>query len=589
MWNSGLIESEHKTGAARAARLGILAAAATGLIVAGAFAGARLLGDATLAEKRRAASFSMAGNAAALQTKLQKFRLALLALSGDPELLRALRTPDQELRMSLNKRFAELATASEAAAIYLVDRRGVTFAASNYLSEKSFVGQDYSFRDYFRQALQHRDAEEFAIGTVSGEPGLYLSRSIASGQGDAQGVIVLKLRFTDIESYWSDTERLIIATDSAGRIIVTPVEPLRLKHLGAITSGVLQSAPSEVASVVGDGPVLATSQLVAEASWTIISFEPLRAALASPRLYGGVSGASLTAVLLGGLTMMWRRIERDARKAREIAAYRAALESAVDARTRELQSSYRQLSEETDSRQRAQESLRLMQDEIIQLNRLAIIGQFSAKFAHEINQPLTAMRNYVDSSAKLLAAGEHQLVAENLETMSGLIMRAGRITTELRGFSQKRRRMHSEVEVGRAIDGALLIASSALAAASIAVERDGDDEETRVKVDQVRLEQVFLNVIQNAIDALRNRSDGRIVIACEAADATLVIRIADNGPGVEQPDFLFTPFRSEKETGLGLGLSISREILADFGGDIRHVEIEDDGAAFEISLPRSRS
>lgn len=567
--------------------LGLLMIAALLLTAAGAAAGRRLFEEAALDEKRQTTSFAMAGNAAALQTKLQKFRLVPLALSTDPELRLALETPTEELRLALNRRFEEIAAASDAAAIYLVDRTGVTFAASNYRSARSFIGQDYSFRNYFQKALENRDAEEFAFGTVSGEAGLYLSRGVLGDDGETRGVIVLKLRFKDIESYWRNQERLILAMDGGGRIVVTPVETLRFKNLAGAPQGVLAAPPPVVAGAVGDGPVLATAQPIAEAGWTIVSFEPLRAALATPRLYGAVTGASVTALALGALTLLLRRLARNARKAREVAAYRAHLERAVAERTRELQSSYAQLSEETGRRVRAQESLRVMQDEIAQLNRLAILGQLSAKFAHEINQPLAAMRNYVDSSAKLLAAGARDDVAQNLEAMSGLVMRAARITAELRAFSRKRPSISANIEIGRAIDGALLIASPALTASSIAVDRDAGADGALVKVDPVRIEQVILNVIQNAVDALKDRPDSRIRIESRLDGARVVVRIADNGPGVANPGALFVPFQSEKESGLGLGLSISREILLEFGGEISYGPGEDGGAAFDIALPRS--
>lgn len=563
-------------------------AVAAALIAAGAFAGRALFEDAALREMRHSSAFAMSGNAAALQTKLQKFRLVPLALSTDPELMAALEFPSEALRTSLNRRFEEIAAASNAAAIYLVDRAGVTFAASNFRSPKSFVGQDYSFREYFQKALEDLEAEEFAIGTVSGEAGLYLSRSIVAEDGASRGVIVLKLRFREIETAWGGQDRLILAVDQDGRIVVTPIEKLRFEGIVDFAPGVLKTPPPMVAAALGPASVLATVQPIEEAGWKALSFEPIGPALASPRLFGALTGGSMTALMLGAMALLLRRMERSARNVLEIAAYRARLELAVADRTSELQESYVRLTEETAQRERAQDLLRVTQEEIAQLNRLAILGQLSAKFAHEVNQPLAAMRNYIDNSAKLLAAGDRGLVARNLETMSELVTRVARITEELRAFSRKRPSIAAEVKIARVIEGALLIAGPALQAASIVVERQRDADAVLVHVDQIRIEQVILNVIQNAVDALRDRPNPRIRIETALEDEEVVMRISDNGPGASDPSGLFVPFQSDKESGLGLGLSISREILSEFCGAISYRPSPSGGAIFEIRLPRSR-
>ena len=569
-------------------RLSLAAILVVAVVIGSALLCREWFAQATLADLRQSSSFSIAGTASALQTKLQKFRLVPIALSTDPELRSALETPTEYLRESLNARFEEIAAASGAAAIYLIDSSGVTFAASNYRSERSFIGQNYSFRSYFQQALENREAEEFAFGTVSGAPGLYLSRSIASESGEARGVIVVKLRFDDIESYWRDQDRLIVAADSTGRIIVTPREALRFQELGPVAGGVLKQPPAAVTAYVGAGPVLAAVHSIPEGGWVAASLLPLQPALGTARLAGLLTGASLSGLALSGLGLLLHRIARNARRDRAVAAYRAHLETEVETRTEELQASYRQLTEETARREQAQAELRFMQDEITQLNRLAILGQLAAKFAHEINQPLTAMRNYVENSMKLLAMGDGALVGRNLETMSGLMTRARRITDELREFSRLKPSAVSDIPVGDAIDGALLIASHALQASSIAVNRSRAADDALVCVDKIRLEQVVLNVVQNAIDEVRDLPSPQIRIATEAGPGWVTVTIADNGTGVENVDDLFVPFRSGKHHGLGLGLSISSEILSEYGGDLSYNPEEGGGARFVIRLPRGK-
>ncbi len=560
---------------------------ATAAVLTSAWLSQSWFASAALAKLQQSSSFAIAGNAAALQTKLQKFRLVPVALSTDPELRLALEAPNEALRTSLNQRFEEIAAASGAAAVYLIDDDGVAFAASNFRTERSFVGQDYSFRSYFQQALENRDAEEFAVGTISGEPGLYLSRSISTAHNAPLGVIVVKLQFDDIEANWRKQNRLIIASTSDGKIMVTSREELRFQNLGPIEPGVLETPPPALSAQLDDSEILATVHAVSEGGWSIASFEPLRPALATARVSGLMTGASLSALLLGGLALLRYRIVQSARREEEIAAYHTHLEVEVADRTRELRNSNAQLTEEISKRESAQAELRVMHDEITQLNRLAILGQLSAKFAHEINQPLTAMRNYVDSSIKLLNRGDKELVASNLKTMSSLMLRARRISDELREFSRRRPPLPAELPVGKAIDGALLIAAHALKAASIKLERNREADEELVRVDQIRLEQVVLNVVQNAIDAVNVLPNPRIRISTTLEHDTVRISTMDNGPGVENVDDLFIPFRSGKTSGLGLGLSISKEILSDFGGELSYSPNPEGGARFDIELPRN--
>ena len=584
--DSGANASRLSSPAANWIRRAALSVIVAAIVVASAVLSQEWFANAALAKLQQSSSFAISGNASALQTKLQKFRLVPVALSADPELREALEAPTEALRLSLNQRFEKIALASNAAAIYLIDRRGEAFAASNYQSERSFVGQNYSFREYFQEALKNRDAEEFAIGTVSGEPGLYLSRAIVSDAGANLGVIVTKLQFDDIEAYWRDQNRLVLATDSDGRIMVTSLEPLRFQNLGVFASGVIASPPPAMSEYLGSGPVLATSHPVADGGWIVSSFEPLKPALATARIAGLITGASLSALILAALAMLLYRIARNARQLQEVAANRTRLEAEVKDRTRQLQESYAQLTQETKRRESVQAELSVLQDEITQLNRLAILGQLSAKFAHEINQPLTAMRNYVENSVKLLALGDKELVASNLDTMSGLMKRAARITDELRAFSRKKPSRAADTPIGAAIDGALLIASHALQASGVIVERAKAADQELVRVDKVRIEQVVLNVVQNAIEALTHTPQPKVMIASGREGEFVSITIADNGPGVENVEDLFIPFRTGKNNGLGLGLSISTEILSEYGGSLDYHPVEDGGAAFIIRVPR---
>jgi two-component system C4-dicarboxylate transport sensor histidine kinase DctB len=232
--------------------------------------------------------------------------------------------------------------------------------------------------------------------------------------------------------------------------------------------------------------------------------------------------------------------------------------------------------------------LHLLQDELVQANKLAVLGQVATGVAHEINQPVAAIRSYVDSAAAMLARGSLSLVNDNLAAVAALTERIGRITSELKSFARKSSATPTAVDVDDAIDGALLLLGASLRAGGIEVERRASAIRVRALAERIRLEQVVVNLLQNAIDALADHTAPRIQIAVETDAARVRIMISDNGPGLTEQvaAALFQPFVTTKPQGLGLGLVISRDILAEFGGVLELVRTGPDGAAFTIGLKR---
>jgi two-component system C4-dicarboxylate transport sensor histidine kinase DctB len=265
------------------------------------------------------------------------------------------------------------------------------------------------------------------------------------------------------------------------------------------------------------------------------------------------------------------------------------LEARVAERTSELASANAQLVREIDERQRAEANVQLMQDELVQANKLAVLGQISAGVAHEINQPVCAIRTYLDNAATMINGGQIEAVCDNLVKASDLTDRIGAITQELRAFSRKSARARTKVRIGDAIDGALILMSARTRSVGATISRTEPDPELAVIADRIRLEQVIVNLLQNALDALVNTPQPRIDISVtpdlETDSAKLIV--ADNGPGVaaEIAAALFTPFVTNKPQGLGLGLLISRDICIEFGGSLTLAAAPKGGAAFLIQLP----
>lgn len=544
--------------------------------------------------------------AAVLRAEIEKQRSLPVILAQDPDLARALAEPSPARLDALNRKLEGLSAGTRAAVIYALDREGLTLAASNWREDTSFVGMDYAFRPYFQDAMAQGAAEHFALGTVSQRPGLYMTRRLEGASGPL-GVIVVKAEFEEVETGWRRLREPVFTTDARGIVTVSSVPdwhfrataPLRPAEREAIRES-LQYGQGPLGDLGfthhrasdghlllragAEGPFLPVQTPVPGIDWRLTLLAPAEPALEPAR------GAARAWALLLGLTLLglialarWRRRNIRREWARGV-AQRRQLAAEVELRTAELRAANDSLRAEVEERQRAEAALHRMRDELGQANRLAILGQITASVAHEINQPLAAIRAFADNAGQFLARGNSGAAERSLGTIAGLTERIAAITAGLRGFARKATGETEPLAIRAAIDGALLLLGHRLRhqGVDVSVEIAG---EPRVRAERVRLEQVLVNLIQNAIEALQGRPDPRIRIAGAAEGGQVRVTVADNGPGLapEIRRSLFMPFTTTKSSGLGLGLVISREILADLGGSLEAPE-QEAGAVFVVLL-----
>jgi two-component system C4-dicarboxylate transport sensor histidine kinase DctB len=265
------------------------------------------------------------------------------------------------------------------------------------------------------------------------------------------------------------------------------------------------------------------------------------------------------------------------------------LESKVEERTSELRTANEMLVREGEKRARSEERYRRSREELAQANRLATLGQVAAGVAHEINQPVAAIRTFAENASKFLSRGSIEKADLNLNEIVSLTDRTAQIVSELRSFARRRTSSVGPVALDDSIDGALLLLHHRIAAMQVAVEWDRAGAQYNVVADKVRLEQVFVNLFQNALDALQSTEGRRIAIRVDHVEPNVVVDIADNGEGVASnlARKLFTPFATGREDGLGLGLPIARDILREFGGDLEHASNISKGATFRARLVRA--
>jgi two-component system, NtrC family, C4-dicarboxylate transport sensor histidine kinase DctB len=310
--------------------------------------------------------------------------------------------------------------------------------------------------------------------------------------------------------------------------------------------------------------------------------------------------------LVGFYWRMRRARVREVMKSRAMLqkAY-AMLNERVAERTADLSQANERLQREVAERTRTEAELRATQDELIQASKLAALGQMAAGITHELNQPLAALRSFSDNTRVFLERGQYDAAHENLEAIGSLTERMGKIVNQLKLFVGRARPKSARSYVARALRNALALLGKRLEGVrvEIALSEDGappvpldthaEYPDLVAQSDDLRLEQVLINLLGNALDAVAAVPSPRIGIEVQASAATLAIAVRDNGPGIPEDVLprLFEPFLTTKEMGqgLGLGLAISSSIARDCGGSLTASNAADGGACFVLTLRRARA
>jgi len=579
----------------------LMAFAALGVIVSvvASVYGRRTVADATAAVRLRAMQQTRS-NLRLLEAELQTYRLLPVMLGEYTDVRAALASGTVD--PALNAKLALLAARTGAPVIYALDTQGMTIAASNADRPDSFLGHDYRYRDYFTKAMASGATEFFALGSVSGRPGLYLSRRIDRA-GQPLGVVVVKVEFDRIAQAWIQDHMATFVVDADGVILISSdprlefhttraLSPARRRTLAQTRQfGTLPllRAPLTLAddrSRLGDGtPAVTVSLPVPIAGWHLVHMEPLDAALRSAavrtRSATTIAALATIAAMLGAWWLHQRR--------KRNAGARAELEAEVARRTAELSATADRLQIEVEQREAADQRFRQAREELAHANRVGSIGTITASVAHEINQPVAAIRTFADNAAAFLARDEPARAATNLQAIVELTSRIGTITAGLRRYARRGAGSIGPVALDAAIDGVRLLIGDRFRAKGVTLDLpSGPEARLTVIAGRVRLEQVLVNLLQNALDAVAERPDARVDVTVGRKGRDVVLTVADNGPGIDPgiADDLFTPFATSKTDGLGLGLGIARDIMTEFGGTLDLVPAPQ-GAVFRMILVKA--
>ena len=564
---------------------------------------------AAAAELARQSESAAALHAAVLRAELEKYRALPPALATDADVARMLATAGAPGAQALNQRLEHLAHQTRASAIYVIGADGVTRAASNWRQPVSFLGADYGFRPYFIQAMSKGSAEFFALGTVSGKPGLFLARRIAGADGRPLGVVVVKVEFDALEAEWRGSGEPAYVVDPGGVVLITSVSAWRFRTLKPLDArsrtltladqtlghGALTPLPfntpdaprPRLVSAAVDGGArdwMHAAAGTATPGWTLHLLTPTRGAIQAATANARALAALLITLFFGVVAVLLRRRQQIAARQQAAEAARQELERRIEERTRDLSQANEALNRQIEERMRAEASREALRDELLQAGKLAALGQIAAGVAHEINQPVAAIRTQAETAAAWLERDQGAKALRALGRIGDLTARIGAITQELRAFSRKSEPRRRPVALDEAVDGALLLLGGRLRQSGVRLSR-ARDADAVVMADRFRLEQVIVNLLQNAAEALEGRPDAHIALSIRRGDGWTELSVADNGPGVAEAirAQLFTPFVTSKANGLGLGLVICRDILAGLGGEL-DLRPSPTGATFVATL-----
>jgi len=543
-----------------------------------------------LEEDANRANQQLALYANSLHTLIERYRALPAVLALDPELRSALQAPVSPAQQdALNRKLEQINGAAQSSTLELLDHNGLAVAASNWRLPSSYVGHNYGFRPYFLQTRTQGTGRFYAVGVTSGIPGYFLSSAVTGDNGEFLGAMVVKLEFPELEREWRQGSDTLLVSDAKGIIFIANRPGWRYRHLLPLTDSdraelkttrqydkqplqPLLFEPlrnfdenSRLARVEAfDGPAqyLWESLPLTAEGWTLhllrrpqIAFEDLRNA--------GLAAAGLwlaLVFLLLFLNQRWRLAKLRQRSREE-------LERLVEERTRDL---------------------RTAQDGLVQSAKLAALGQMSAALAHEINQPLTAQRMQLATLRLLLDHGRVDDAYKALKPVDDMLTRMAALTGHLKTFARKSPSgLRERLDLAAVVDQALQLLDARLRDEQVSTVL----HLTRpawVRGDAIRLEQVLINLLRNALDAMAEQPLKRLEVRLEADDQLWRLTVSDSGTGIAEEHLaqVFDPFFTTKAVGdgLGLGLAVSFAIVHESGGRLT-ADNHANGAVFCMTLP----
>ncbi|MEZ5913756.1 MAG: ATP-binding protein [Paracoccaceae bacterium] len=552
--------------------LGVMALAMLTVWVTNSWLGARFTENTRNRAELRLVLYS--GN---IISELQRNSVVPLLLARDPALIGALNSGDFSMT---SQRLIEFQSELGAAAILLLDASGRAVAAT----DRNRITTNHRTSPYFVDALRSRDTVFSATPREAGGFGFTFSRAVVS-DGRAVGAIVVEADLMKYERGWAGFSDAVMVVDSEGQIILATEPrwrglqlaealsvkdpPTAIERALKITTDWTRQAPD--AYLRGEA-VMQSEARIPFRGWRLVAFT--RYDSVRERVNGVLALEIMGFAILLALAFYllsrraWTRAGDYQRESAELRRLNVRLQ--------------REIAE----REKVQKDLAVAEQTLAQSSKLAALGEMSAAVSHELNQPLAAMKTYLAGARLLLQRKRPDEALSSFQRIDDLIERMGAITRQLKSYARKGGEAFEPVDVRVCVSSALSMMEPQLKTRTVRITRALPRAAVMVVADRIRLEQVIINLLRNALDATKGAGDPQIDILLSAGEtATLTVR--DNGPGIADLENLFEPFYTTKRPGegVGLGLAISSGIVNDLGGRLTARNSESGGAVFEVQLP----
>ena len=514
-------------------------------------------------------------------SELQRTSVVPLLLSRDPAISDALKKGDFS---RTTQRLIQVQADIGVASILLLDSAGRTVGATN----RNLLGTNYRAMNFFLDAQRSMDTVFSSSARAGGGYEFTYSQAIQV-DGQLLGVIVVAVDLMKYERAWAGLQDVVLVTNSEGTVILATEPRSRgLQFDDAITAqddpSSLDRALNQALNVTTDWTrnkpdtylkgvaFLRTEARVPFRGWHMVTFtaydsvrEKVNGILAL-EIMGFAILMALTFYLLS--RRAWSQTLSFRRESVELRQLNARLQ--------------REIAE----REKVQKDLAVAELTLAQSSKLAALGEMSAAVSHELNQPLAAMKTYLAGARLLLLRKRPDEALSSFQRIDDLIDRMGAITRQLKSYARKGGEAFEPVDLRQCLSTALAMMEPQLKLRVVKITRAVPRQPVMVMADRLRLEQVLINLLRNALDATKETAQPQIdLILSAGATATLTVR--DNGHGIVQLENLFEPFYTTKTPGegVGLGLAISSGIVTDLGGRLTARNAEQGGAVFEMQLP----
>lgn len=544
-----------------------------------------------------------------LESVLEKFETLPFTLSFHPDVAQTLAKPDDDAVIRhLNLTLQTIQRHAKVEAIYLMDHEGNTLASSNWDQPLSFVGRNFAYRPYFREAVAGNSGRFYGIGSATSEPGYFIAKPVYPADAVREsvkpiGVITVKIGLAEFEHAWSSSEEPIALADSSGVVFLSNRPAWRYHSMHALDEAALEYVEGTLqykgqtirpisalpeADRAGFGEYV--SKPVGRLGWQLMMF-PSQLRIIRTAVFSTLAAALLLAIAGSSYWAIHQRRRRlEERIASRKVLQRAAeeLDRKIALRTQELLEANQRLETRYAKLKETEHLLRSTQNELVQAGKLAMLGQMAAGVTHELNQPLAAIRAFADNAVTFLERGQVEQVGNNLAHISGASARMGTIIGQLKGFARKSHETVATIDLAQAIHASALLLESDFRRHDVELAID-IREAASVVGDMVRSEQVLINLLRNALDAVDGAPVRKVSVLLQREGNDAVVTIRDTGAGIPEQvaQHLFEPFFTTKPSGkgLGLGLAISSSIVQAMNGQLIARNHAEGGAEFVVRLP----